>query len=349
MATIRGTNLRNILNGTGASDTILGLGGNDDLFGKAGNDILDGGTGADRMTGGLGNDTYLVDNAGDKAIELGGQGSDIVKSKVTFTLGVNVENLTLTGTAAIKGTGNTLANSITGNASANILDGRTGADTMKGGLGNDTYIVDRVTDKVIEGANQGADTVKSSVTWTLGANVENLTLTGTAAVNGMGNALSNSITGNGANNLIRGGANVDTMTGGAGVDTFTWADGDTGVGAGNRDIITDFVSGVDKIDLSAIDAITYASTSPIQTAGDQAFGVFPGTGAFWVIAGGPQNFAQVRYQFDAGLNATIVQVNVQTIAPTFLPGTGYSNNDLVVDYEIQLSGNIALQLSDFTM
>ena len=210
-------------------------------------------------------------------------------------------------------------------------------------------IRDSSLDVINENASEGTDLVQASASYTLSANVENLTLTGTAAVNGMGNALSNSITGNGANNLIRGGANVDTMTGGAGVDTFTWADGDTGVGAGNRDIITDFVSGVDKIDLSAIDAITYASTSPIQTAGDQAFGVFPGTGAFWVIAGGPQNFAQVRYQFDAGLNATIVQVNVQTIAPTFLPGTGYSNNDLVVDYEIQLSGNIALQLSDFTM
>ncbi len=147
MAKIKGTNVRNILNGTAAADTILGLGGNDDLKGLAGNDTLDGGTGADRMWGGKGNDTYLVDNVGDKAIELAGQGTDLVKSKVTFTLGVNVENLTLTGTAAVNGTGNALGNAIKGNAAANrlsggdgndTLDGSSGADRLDGGAGSDT-------------------------------------------------------------------------------------------------------------------------------------------------------------------------------------------------------------------
>lgn len=147
MAKIKGTNVRNILNGTAAADTILGLGGNDDLYGRGGNDTLDGGAGADKMSGGLGNDTYLVDKVGDKAIELASQGTDTVKSKVTFTLGANVENLTLTGTVAVNGTGNTLGNSIKGNSAANrlagsdgndTLDGGSGADRLDGGAGNDT-------------------------------------------------------------------------------------------------------------------------------------------------------------------------------------------------------------------
>ncbi|MEZ5923562.1 MAG: calcium-binding protein [Hyphomicrobiaceae bacterium] len=225
MATIKGTSLRDILRGTAAADTILGLGGNDDLFGLAGNDILNGGTGADRMTGGRGNDTYLVDNKGDKAIELSGQGTDLVKSKVTFTLGSNVENLTLTGTAAINGTGNTLANTIVGNTAANVLTGGLGADKMSGGRGNDTYVVDRTTDKAIEALNQGTDTVKSSVTWVLGANLENLTLTGTSAINGTGNELANRLTGNAAANILDGGIGADVVFGGGGADTIRGNDG----------------------------------------------------------------------------------------------------------------------------
>ena len=109
-----------------------------------GNDVantLDGGTGADSLLGGDGDDTYIVDNIGDKVTESAGKGSDTVKSSVNFTLGADVENLTLTGTA-ISGTGNTLDNTIIGNASANTLDGAAGADSLSGGGGNDTYIVD---------------------------------------------------------------------------------------------------------------------------------------------------------------------------------------------------------------
>ena len=84
-----------------------------------------------------GDDTYIVDNAGDKVIELPGEGTDLVKASVSYTLSDNVENLLLTGNTDINGTGNALANSLTGNDGNNVLDGDAGADTMAGGAGDD--------------------------------------------------------------------------------------------------------------------------------------------------------------------------------------------------------------------
>src|SRR5690349_9789498 len=124
MFTIYGTANADTLNGTAGDDTIKGYGGDDVLNGLEGNDILDGGTGADTMHGGAGNDTYFIDNIGDLAIETDAlDGIDIVKSSISYALGMHLENLTLQGTAAINGTGNDLANIIKGNAGSNILDG----------------------------------------------------------------------------------------------------------------------------------------------------------------------------------------------------------------------------------
>ncbi|HET7875522.1 MAG TPA: calcium-binding protein, partial [Methylomirabilota bacterium] len=124
----------------------------------------------------------------------------------------NVENLTLTGTAAINGTGNALNNILRGNSAANVL---------AGGPGNDTYVVG-AGDTVVENPGEGVDTVQSSVSWTLAANVESLTLTGTAAINGTGNALNNSLTGNTAANVLDGGPGNDTLIGGRGNDTYVF-------------------------------------------------------------------------------------------------------------------------------
>jgi len=205
---------------TGAADTSAN--GSDlanILTGNAGHNVLDGGSGADTMAGGTGDDGYVVDNAGDQVIEQAGAGDDRVSSSIDYTLTANVEQLTLTG-SALAGTGNDLDNRLFGNTQSNLLDGGAGADAMAGDLGDDTYIVDNAADTVVENANEGVETVRSSVTYRLSANVESLVLTGSDNINGTGNELSNMLTGNGANNVLDGGAGGDTMAGGAGNDSY---------------------------------------------------------------------------------------------------------------------------------
>ncbi len=208
------------LTGQAEADRLYGGTGNDTLSGAGGDDLLNGGSGADAMDGGAGDDTYVVDNAGDTVTELAGGGRDRVLASLSWVLAAQVEDLTLTGSASINGTGNNLGNVITGNAGANVLDGKGGADTMTGGAGNDTYYVAQAGDVVVEADGGGVDTVMAAIGWTLGDHVENLTLTGTAALNGTGNALANVITGNAAANVLDGGAGADTLSGGAGDDTY---------------------------------------------------------------------------------------------------------------------------------
>jgi len=189
------------------------------ITGNSSDNVLDGGAGADTLSGGYGNDTYVVDTVNDQVLENYAEGTDSVFASASFKLQAEIENLTLTGSGAINGTGNLLANQITGNAAANVLTGGAGVDTMTGGAGNDTYVVDGVDEKTIELAGGGTDLVQSSASFTLQDNVENLTLTG-AAVSGTGNGLANAITGNATDNTLNGGTGVDTLTGGAGNDTY---------------------------------------------------------------------------------------------------------------------------------
>jgi Ca2+-binding RTX toxin-like protein len=218
--TLQGTTKNDTLTGKSGNDQLYGNAGNDTLIGNAGNDLLDGGTGNDTLIGGLGNDTYVVDSLSDIITENSGEGIDTVQSSITWTLGNNLENLTLTGTSAINGTGNALNNALTGNAGNNILNGGAGNDTLIGKAGNDTYIVDSASDTIVELAGEGTDTVKSSVSWTLGDNLENLTLTGSSSIKGTGNSLDNTLTGNAGNNILDGGAGNDTLVGGAGDDLY---------------------------------------------------------------------------------------------------------------------------------
>ncbi len=195
------------------------------LIGNSAANALSGAGGADTLIGGGGNDIYTIDG-GDTVTENANQGIDTVQSSASFTLGPNLENLTLTGSAVINGTGNTLANRLTGNTAANTLNGAGGADTMLGGAGDDLYISDG-SDTVTENANQGTDTVQASANFTLGANIEHLTLTGSAAISGKGNTGANRLTGNGADNALSGAGGADTLLGGAGNDIYTIDGGDT--------------------------------------------------------------------------------------------------------------------------
>ena len=201
--------------------------------------ILTGNSAANTLTGGAGNDTYIV-GAGDSVVEAAGGGTDTVQSALTYALGSNVENLTLTGTSAINGTGNSLNNVLVGNSAVN---------TLTGGAGNDTYVVG-AGDTIVESSNNGTDTVQSSVTWTLGSNLENLTLLGSAAINGTGNGSANIMTGNGANNVLsaaggadtlRGGLGNDTVNGGSGNDTYLFGRGE------GQDLLQDSGGTADKI------------------------------------------------------------------------------------------------------
>jgi Ca2+-binding RTX toxin-like protein len=343
---ITGNTFDNSISGGAGADTIYGMEGNDTLsgdngddllFGGSGADVLDGGTGSNTMTGGTGNDIYISASNADKIIENAGEGTDTVRSSAAnTTLGANVENLELIGNAA-NGYGNELANTMNGNANANYLDGKAGADTMLGRGGNDTYVVDNAGDKVIEAVNQGIDTVNASISFTLGANVENLQLKGTGAISGTGNDGFNWLGGNDANNVLDGragddallgkggsdtllgGLGADKLTGGTGADTFVFAStAESTVDAKGRDTIFDFSHAEgDRIDLSKIDANG-------ADAGEGAFKLvtaFDGYhGALMVAAQGSQWLVQ-----------------------------GDVNGDKVADFAILVTSASALVAADFVM
>ncbi|WP_044870706.1 peroxidase family protein [Pseudomonas sp. LFM046] len=221
-----GTAGDDIANGGAGSDILNGLAGNDILNGDGGNDTLIGGAGNDVMTGGAGNDTYDVREAGDVVVELAGGGTDTVRTSLgSYTLGANVENLLYDGTGNFVGTGNALANLLVGGVGDDVLMGKGGADTMRGGAGNDTYEVTEAGDVVVESGGAGTDTVWTSLaSYTLGANLENLSYGGTGNFTGTGNALANHMSGGVGNDVLMGKGGADTMSGGAGNDTYEVTD-----------------------------------------------------------------------------------------------------------------------------
>ncbi len=346
-----------VLTGNSLNNRIEGNSGSDTLNGGSGDDTLAGYGGSDSLLGGIGNDTYILEDYLETDVitisENNGAGTDtVVTGFETYTLAANLENLN--GTSATAGqtlNGNTLNNILNGSTFADSLSGGSGEDTLNGGLGgdalaggsgNDTYIFG-TGDTLTELSSGGIDTVRSSVTHTLGLNLENLTLTGTA-VTGTGNTRDNTITGNNSANtliglggkdtldggsgvdVLRGGAARDQMTGGTGADDF---DFNTLAEIGNtstaRDVITDFVHLSDDIDLATIDASTRAS-------GNQAF-LFIGTGAFTGVA------RQLHYK----KNNAAGTLNDKTLV------TGDTNGDGTADFTIELTGLITLSAADFIL
>jgi serralysin len=198
-----GNDLANRITGGIGNDTLSGGAGNDTLIGGLGNDSLNGGGGSDSMVGGAGNDTYYVDSARDSVTEQAGEGTDtVLTSLATYRMGNNIENLTYTGSAAFKGTGNGLDNVMTGGSGANTLDGGAGNDTLYGYGGNDVLL-----------GNTGNDTL-------------------------YGGAGNDRLDGGIGDDWLYGGLGVDTLTGGAGADKFVFAE----MGGENADQIKDFDS-----------------------------------------------------------------------------------------------------------
>ena len=276
------TNIEDALGGIG-NDTLVGNIYDNVLTGNAGNDSLNGVSGHDTLIGGKGNDSYTVDDSNSAVVEKNAEGTDLVLSSINYSLGNYVENLTLTGSGNINGTGNSLANIINGNAGDNILTGGLGVDTLIGNGGNDTFVVNLTATGALEDkitAGLGIDTIQLTgnayvsliaKTLVVGSTIENydISATGTSLLHVNGNAFANTIIGNTADNslkgmagndnlsggdgndLLVGGLDSDTLTGGAGIDTF-WFDKTFGIS--NIDTITDFTSGSDILQFSRVAA-----------------------------------------------------------------------------------------------
>ena len=214
------------------------------------NNTIVGNSGIDTLIGNGGHDSYIIHNSATQIIETTSGGIDTVYSDVSFTAPANVENLLLFGYGNIDATGNSLANVLYGNSGDNLLNGRAGADYMAGGAGNDSYVVDDFGDVVVEQPGEGYDVVYASLSYTLGANEEQLFLIGTDDINGTGNSLDNVIFGNGGDNVL---------SGGLGHDTFVFL-----VGSGT-DTIVDFDPTVDTLAFSqslfssSADVLSHAS------------------------------------------------------------------------------------------
>lgn len=347
-ATIYGTNGNDTLNGTDLADRLLGLEGNDTLIGLDGEDRLDGGAGTDTMQGGNGDDQYWVDNNGDVVSEQSNQGYDHVRSSISYTLASNVEWLELFGSGNINATGNSLNNQLTGNAGDNTLNGGSGADYMAGCAGNDTYVVGASDDDVVELAGEGVDLVQSSITYTLGTDVENLTLTGSSAISGTGNGLNNVLTGNSGNNTLAGRAGNDTIDGKGGADTLVGGAGDDSYAVDNSaDMVTELLNeGTDIVQSSVtytlganLENLTLTGSSAINATGNALDNLLTGNSAANVLTGGAGNDTYVAGSGDTVTEAASAGMDTVFSSVTWTLGNNLENLALTGTGAVNGTGN----------
>jgi Ca2+-binding RTX toxin-like protein len=350
-----GNATKNTITGNSSDNVLFGDAGDDTIIGNAGNDTLDGGAGADRMTGGTGDDVYVVDNAKDTVTERPNEGTDTIETTLaSFSIAKlsAIENLTYTELSSATLVGNASVNTLTSNSGADRLDGGVGGDSLIGGDGDDLYIVDDLNDTVIEVLNEGNDSVQSSVTYTLSDYVENLTLTGKAAINGSGNNQNNTLTGNTAANTLGGEQGDDTLDGGAGNDTLSGGDGnDVLIGGLGNDLLTGG-GGTDKfrfdkvLGKTNIDTITYFATGIDRIELDDAiFRKFIGTtGQLTADKFTPTNESQGLTDY---IVAKTVQVNGVSATALFYDADG-SNKGAAVQFATLVGvGFTDISASDF--
>ncbi|NBB16342.1 hypothetical protein GVN21_13330 [Caulobacter sp. SLTY] len=292
-----------VLDGGDGADQVFGGGGADDLVGGAGGDLLDGGAGADEMAGGTGNDTYVVDDLGDAITELGGEGTDRVKAGVTFTLTAELENLQLTGTGNINGTGNSLANQIDGNSGNNTLNGGGGNDIIRGNAGTDGLNGDDGADQLLGG--DGNDTLYGGdLNDVLQGNADNDTLYGGAGLDNLdggagtdilhgeagadqmqGGDGNDQLFGGEGNDILRGGTGTDTLTGGIGDDTYYVDDLDTLVELSGEG--TDIVRASIDWTLGAhLDRLILEGSGDLNGTGNELANVIVGNAGANILDGG---------------------------------------------------------------
>ncbi|MCX6972879.1 MAG: calcium-binding protein [Verrucomicrobia bacterium] len=306
------------LSGNNGNDTLSGGNGNDTLVGGSGNDSFDGGAGNDSMVGGLDNDTYTVDSSSDSAVESASQGTDVVLSSITYSLGNHVESLILTGSGNLNGTGNSLNNSLTGNSGVNsltgdggddFLDGQAGIDTLIGGSGNDTYVIDLAAkDTIVEDATISAGTadeiqVNGSFSIADPANlpigtpppgeysgIEVLRYTGSGNVSLTGNKLANTIIAGAGADSLTGGLGADSLIGGSGNDTYVYEGSDTLVELASGGV--DEVRSSEDINLTSIsevENIVLTGSGSIAAIGNSSHNSILGNAAGNVLTGGSGN------------------------------------------------------------
>jgi len=270
---LSGNAVDNVLNGGLGADTLVGGGGADTLYAGDGNDSVDAGDGNDLIVAGdgAGNDRY-VGGAGVDTIRYS---SAVMPIRVDLAAGqasgtgigtdsiAQVENV-IGGQGSDTLIGNAAANQLSGGAGSDTLDGGAGADRLIGDAGNDVYLVDSSRDLIVEAAAGGQDSVRSSASYELSANVERLTLLGSSSINGTGNSLANTISGNAGSNVLTGLGGNDTLSGGAGNDTLHGGAGsDSLTGGAGRDVyvissgvgfdtITDFATGADRVRIDQV-------------------------------------------------------------------------------------------------